>query len=510
MMAAENTSVVPCLPELLAGFVTEQEIANLSVHGLANDSRQVKPGDVFFAVSGYAMHGLEYVDEAIRQGAIAIVWEPASSIEALQKTDATIPWVAVENLRLHLSEIAGRFYGHPSSSMQCIAVTGTDGKTSVSHFIAQALQAPSQPCGLIGTLGYGVFGDLQPASHTTPDALKMQSELSRLNDQGTTSVVMEVSSHALDQGRVGAVHFDTAILTNLSRDHLDYHGTMAAYAEVKASLFHFSGLNNAVINADDTLGVRLLEEIENTVRVIAYSIDPNFDTSQLKANTEWLHASAIKNTSLGQEVVLNSSWGDATVNSQLIGNFNIANLLATAAALLASGQSYTEVIAQLPTISSVPGRMELIGGDQQPVVVIDYAHTANALETVLTSLKSRCRSELICVFGAGGNRDKGKRSAMGKVAESLADWVVVTSDNPRHEDPEKILDEIVEGIVDRSKVVKIEDRAEAIEAAIETADVQDVILVAGKGHEETQKIGDQCVSFSDREQVIQALKRWQE
>lgn len=504
MMAAERIANTVLLSDLLRGVLDAPLLHDVEISGLAFDSRAVAPGDLFFAVQGVREHGLAHLDQAVERGAAAILWEPGNS-DAVSSSmvQCAVPCYRLDKLASRMGEIAGIFHGHPSESMHCIGVTGTDGKTSVTHFIAQALHTAQSPCGLLGTLGYGIFGKLQAPTHTTPDALRIQAELANLRDQQVDQLVMEVSSHALDQYRVSGIHFDTAVLTNLSREHLDYHGDMASYAAAKQRLFRMAGLETIVVNLDDSFGVDLLAEMLPGQRAIAYSIDEQFKPP---SRHEWLWARKVRAQPRGTSITVAASWGEGIISTGLLGRFNVANLLAAAAALLATGLSFAEVMQRLSSVATVPGRMEVFGAPHQPLVVVDYAHTANALQKALQALREHCSGKLYCVFGAGGDRDPGKRSGMGAVAEQYADLVVITSDNPRTENPLKIIDMIASGLQRPDRALQIPDRKKAIATVIRMADAGSVVLVAGKGHESWQHIGGQRLPFSDRDQVRNILR----
>ena len=383
-------------------------------------------------------------------------------------------------------------------------MTGTDGKTSVSHFIAQAMSITEQACGLIGTLGYGVYGDLRTPTHTTPDALQLQLELSTLRDAGVKHVVMEASSHALHQHRTDGVDFNVAVLTHLSRDHLDYHGSIEAYAEAKRRLFTSPALACAVLNVSDDFGRQLAKDLNHQLRVIAYQGQPG---GTARTYADWIELETVRPLERGLFLRLDSSWGPAELEVSLLGVFNADNLLAALGALLGSGLTLNAAIQRLSRVATVPGRMELFMQRGAPRVVVDYAHTSHALETVLQALRPHCRGELVCVFGAGGDRDQGKRPHMGAAAERYADRVVLTSDNPRTEDPDMILDQIAHGFDQPQRAQRISDRAEAIETTVRDAAPDDLILVAGKGHEDYQQIGAEKRPFSDRTLVQQVLRR---
>lgn len=510
MMAAERISTTLLLSDLLQGLAQVSPAQNVPIAGIALDSREVRPGYLFLAVAGHRAHGLDFVDVALAAGAVAVAWEPTETADdgggAVRA--AAVPLVAVEQLGRQVSLIAARFYGHPSEDMFVVGVTGTDGKTSCTHFIAQALHTATAGCGLIGTLGYGVYGGLRAGSHTTPDALTLQRELAALRAAGVAAVAMEVSSHGLDQGRAAGVDFDVAVLTNLSRDHLDYHGSETAYAEAKRRLFTQPGLGSAVLNLDDAFGRSLYTELPAALPLVTYALNPSVVQSPTRPNTRWLAACAVETSTRGMRIAIDGSWGSGELRTELLGRFNVSNLLAALAVLLIRGLAFDTALQRLAQVRTVVGRMEPFGGDaQHPLVVVDYAHTPRALEQVLTALREHCRGHLWCVIGAGGERDVGKRPLMGAVAERLADHVVLTDDNPRHEDATQIVMDILAGMEDADAVYVQRNRAEAIAQAIASSGPGDIVLVAGKGHEDYQQVGDRRLPYSDREQVMSLLAR---
>ena len=485
------------LSELLEGLARVPAGTDLEVSGLALDSRAVSAGDLFLAVAGGQAHGLEYATQAVAAGAVAVAWEPTPDLDeaAPALRELPVPAVAVEGLGARVSEIAGRFYGHPSADLFMVGVTGTDGKTSCSHFIAQALGG-GEPCGLVGTLGYGLYGRLRQGTHTTPDPVRLQAELAEIRDQGAAAAVMEVSSHALDQHRAAAVRFDVAVLTNLGRDHLDYHGTLAAYAEAKGRLFRHAGLKAAVLNLDDAFGRELLAALPDGVEGLGYSLTPG----GARAAGRWLEAE-VTSDGEGLHLAIASDQGQGELRVRLLGRFNASNLLAALGVLLVRGLEFDEALARLRQVRTVPGRMEVFGGGRQPLVVVDYAHTPQALEQVLQALREHCRGQLWCIFGAGGDRDPGKRPLMGAVAERLADHVMITDDNPRHEDATRIVMDILDGMQAPDAAYIERDRGQAIARVLAFTGPGDVVLVAGKGHEEFQLVGDERIPFSDRRHV---------
>ncbi len=500
MMTAQR-----CLSELLAGLAEVQSPVDRWIGSLAMDSRKVEPGGLFLACSGAARHGLEFLSQVLEQGVVAVACEPDSEWP-LSRIDpmvrgSDISLVPVLGLSRKVSRIAGRFFGEPSRSLCVIGFTGTNGKTSCSHFMARAL-APS--CGIIGTLGNGLPGALRESTHTTPDPVGLQAELAQLHTEGAVAVAMEVSSHALEQGRTAAIHFDTAVFTNLSRDHLDYHGSMEEYAASKALLFHMPGLRCALLNLDDPLGREVLERLPVGVTVMGYGLErPEHLPERLDG---WLWASRVATGANGMQVTVQTSWGDGAFVTPLLGRFNVSNLLAVLGVLLERGIGLADALARVGGLETVPGRMEQFGGGDHPLVVVDYAHTPDALEQALLALRKHTEGRLICLFGCGGERDRGKRPLMGEISERLADRVVVTDDNPRREDGERIIADILEGVERPHRIHVQRDRAQAIQEALATAGAGDLVLVCGKGHETVQEIGEFRVRFSDREQVERALK----
>jgi len=463
------------------------------------DSRQVRPGDAFAAFPGAQADGRAFIADAIRGGATAVLWDAPGF---RWNSAWTVANQAVEGLNAKLGAIADVVYGHPSQSLWMVGVTGTNGKTSCSQWVAQCLDAYGRRAAVLGTLGNGLVGALEPAQHTTPDAALVHEMLARFKAAGASAVAMEVSSHGLDQGRVNAVAFDIALFTNLTRDHLDYHGTMAAYGAAKAKLFAWPGLRACVINADDPFGQSLIDATRaRGGRVLTYGF----------AGAD-IAATAFGATATGILVSVTTPWGRGEVRASLVGAFNAANLLGVLGVLLASDVPLDAALRALARIEPPPGRMQRLGGESLPLVVVDYAHSPDALQKVLTALRpavGRSR-ELVCVFGCGGDRDKGKRPEMGRIAGQLADRVVVTSDNPRTEDPSEIASAVVHGIRDttnRRWSVEL-DRAEAIRAAIAGARRGDVVLVAGKGHEDYQERNGIRLHFSDARVAAAALAAW--
>jgi UDP-N-acetylmuramoyl-L-alanyl-D-glutamate--2,6-diaminopimelate ligase len=474
----------------------------IRIQALAMDSRGVSPGTLFLACRGASRHGLDFAEAAARGGAVAIAAEPdaawdRSRLAALSRT-LGVPIVRVPELGAKAGEVAARFFGRPGDRLRVVGVTGTNGKTTVTQYLARAL-APEQRCAVVGTLGAGFPDALRPTTHTTPDAVQLQATLAELVAQGAEAVAMEVSSHALHQHRVAGLSIDTAVFTNLTRDHLDYHLTMEAYADAKARLFRLPGLRLAVINTDDAFGLALFGETLRRVPVVACGLDG------VPAHAErFVAAERVAADVTGLTLLVRSSWGAGELASPLLGRFNAANLLVVLAVLLEGGVAMDEALARLAALRTVAGRMERLGGGDRPLVVVDYAHTPDALTQVLGALREHCQGRLHCVFGCGGERDRGKRPLMGEVAETLADRLIVTDDNPRREDGDAIVAQILAGLREPARARVERNRASAIAAAIADAVPGDIVLVAGKGHEDYQQVGDLRLPFSDRA-VVQGL-----
>lgn len=465
------------------------------VKSITTDSRKVRAGSLFLAFVGEKVDGRQYIDDAIKNGASAVLWDS----EGFDwQADWEVEHLAVKQLRQQAGHIASQFYKNPSSKMWVIGVTGTNGKTSITQWLSQCFNYLNRKTAVIGTLGNGLPGNIEQTNNTTPDPILLQGMLADYVEQDATVVAMEVSSHGLHQGRVNGVHFDVAVLSNLTRDHLDYHGTFEEYAAAKHRLFRTDELRFAVLNADDNFGQALAEELadSNTVVVTYGMTSGDIRASDIRFENGYFTFLAI------------TPRGNATVNANLIGRFNVFNVLAVLATLLASQVSLADAVTAIAQIKAAPGRMQTMGGGKLPLVVIDYAHTPDALEKVLTTLKAQARSKLICVFGCGGNRDVGKRPLMGKVASDIADAVVVTSDNPRDENADDIIQDIVRSMLGNFAIE--EDRAKAISIAILAAKAGDIVLIAGKGHEDYQEISGVKLPFSDVEQAALLLKKYEE
>ncbi len=483
------------------GLLDELKRRGVAALSLAADSRLVRTGDVFLAYAGARVDGRRFVDDAVAHGAAAVVCERQ---EQSAQPAPGIPRLDVEDLRPLSGWLAHLVYGRPSEKLWTVGVTGTNGKTSVSQWIAQAFEQLGRRSAVIGTLGCGFPGALEENANTTPDALSVHRLMAAYLAQGAQATVMEVSSIGLDQGRVNGVQFDVAVFTNLTRDHLDYHADMDAYAGAKRRLFEMRGLKAAILNLDDALGRQLARMLTDSgVVVSGYSLQG--------AAGATLRATNIVMASRGLRFTAHTSHGDIDIETRLIGRFNVANLLAVLGTLLASGVPLDAAAAVLPGLTSVPGRMQALGGEGEPLVVVDYAHTPDALEQALLTLRESARARggrLLCVFGCGGNRDPGKRPLMGEVAARCADAVMLTSDNPRDESPETILSGIASGTAGAAHVRKLVDRAEAIHVLVVEADARDVVLVAGKGHETYQEVAGRRRAFSDVDCAEAALAAW--
>lgn len=471
---------------MTAAVATWLEALGAPIRSVTLDSRTVSPGDLFLAYPGERSDGRAHIEAAIARGAAAVLWDA----EGFAWNPAWhVPHVAVPNLRAVAGEIAAHVYGHPSESLWMAGVTGTNGKTSCSHWIAQSLTRCGRKTAVVGTLGNGFPGELSAATHTTPDPVTLQRELSALRHRGAHAVAMEVSSHALAQDRVRGVAFDTALFTNLTRDHLDYHGDMGAYGAAKASLFSWPGLAHAVVNLDDPFGRELVAGIDRQrTQVLGYGVGHGD-----------IAAHDVDLSTRGLSLEIRTPWGAAHLESQAIGGFNVSNLLGALGVLLTADLPLDDAVAALGEATPVAGRLDMVRTPGKPLVVVDYAHTPDALEKVLETLREVVGHErgarLICVFGCGGDRDPGKRPIMGEIATRLADVAIVTSDNPRSEDPAAIVAQVAAGAV---RPVHVElDRAAAIAHAIGLSTSDDVILVAGKGHETWQEIAGQRHPFND-------------
>jgi UDP-N-acetylmuramoyl-L-alanyl-D-glutamate--2,6-diaminopimelate ligase len=470
---------------LLRGFAEAPEIA---ISGIASDTRDVRDGALFLACLGERSHGLDYAAQAIEAGAAAIAYD-ASTARTIPDIDA--PLIPVDALRSRLGEIANRFFDHPSQSVRVLAVTGTNGKTTVSWLLAQCLRRLGRTCGYAGTLGYGVDELSGGGGMTTPDVVELHRRLAIFREAGASCAAVEVSSHALAQDRIDGVAIDTALFTNLTREHLDYHGDMQAYGEAKAALFLAAEPARQIVNVDSDFGRELAERCgRDVIRVSmdAARVDNGLPHVVLRTTASTVH---------GFDVSIASSWGEGRFSLPLHGDFNVANAALVLAFLLSDGVPLDAASAALAAAKAPPGRLQRVDVDAGPEVFVDYAHTPAAIESALGALRPHCDGELWCVFGCGGDRDAGKRPLMASVVERLADRIVVTNDNPRSEDPGQIIETILGGLEQSESATVIEDRGAAITWTIGNAAEGDVVLVAGKGHENYQLIGDERRDFSD-------------
>lgn len=507
----------------ISGFVDSNQkvcIPELQIKGITLDSRAVKEGMLFIALKGTQAHGLQYALNAQQQGAIAVIWESDLSLEKNEQEKTRllkglqIPAIEIKGLAVQLGAVATQYYQirdakeqlKPNYGLKIIGVTGTDGKTTVTHFIAQAMNALTvDKTAIIGTLGIGLTDQLEKATHTTPDILTVHKTLHQLANKGIELVAMEVSSHALDQGRVNGVEFDSAILTNLTRDHLDYHATVENYAKAKEKLFLRPELNSVVLNQNDAFSQQIIHKINQRGRnkeclrylVKSSDVDNNQDAELIAQNARF--------TQHGIEAQVSFSNQKGILKAAVLGWFNLSNLLATLAAMLALEVKFSDALKALNKVKTVPGRMETIASTDK-LVVVDYAHTPAALESVLKALRHHTEQRLICVFGCGGDRDKGKRPLMARIAEQNANSVIVTDDNPRTEDPKGIMSDIIVGFKQPENILIEHNRAKAIRSAMLQAKAGDAVLIAGKGHEQVQIFAHKTELFDDRQQAAEALQ----
>ncbi len=470
--------------------------SELMVGPLVFDSRTIEAGDCFVALVGAQSDGTQFIDDAVNRGARMVMVSGASF--DVSYLAGQVALVSIPNIEQALSAIAGRWFGEPSSKMNVIAITGTNGKTTCCQWLAQLLNDEKAPCASIGTLGFGVVGEsLVETGFTTPDAITTQAIISTLKDSGARSLVMEVSSHSLVQARVAAVAIDVAVFTNIGRDHLDYHGDIESYVLAKLNLMRVKSLRAAVINLDDDYAARFVDALANTVQLVTFGLSESADVSAI--NVRYLPQGVEADITYQEQC-----WPIAL---PIWGEFNVSNLLAVIAAAIAVGHDISDLITRLSVLKPVAGRLQPANHGVKPQVLVDFAHTADALESVLLAIRAHSQKKLWCVFGCGGDRDKGKRVLMAKVAEKYADKVVVTSDNPRSENPADILRDILNGFQQPELVVSKIDRQAAIEFAIENASEDDCIVIAGKGHEQYQLIGSDKIAFCDISVATHSLQK---
>ena len=482
------------LKDLLYGI---KDAPPIKYNDICDDSRYVNKGTVFFAIKGLSSDGCDFIESAINSGACAVIYEPPYD---LSNIETSIPIIAVDDLKLEIANIVSRHYESSINEMSIIGVTGTNGKTTVSWLIHQGFKKIGYKSGYIGTLGYGLE-NLNLNELTTPSCMKLHKILSEFQNSGVEYVVMEISSHAIDQKRIEGINFNTVIFTNLSRDHIDYHGNMENYGKTKAKLFLERQSKIKIININDSFGRSLIERVDE--EVISTSIEPiNIDKDKFISVTKY------ETNGSGFDIDLKSSWGTFKTHVPLLGIFNIENVIQTIALFLSHGFSMSKIQTIIEGMKAPSGRMESVYVDNNhllPKVLVDFSHTPDALKLSLQSIRDHYDGKIWCVFGCGGDRDRGKRKMMGNIAERYADYVIVTSDNPRNENPEKIISDILEGI--SSKVETIVSREEAINFAIMNANKNEIILIAGKGHESYQKIGEETLEFSDHKISKRSLIR---
>lgn len=485
------------LGELLSPMTLDDEVASMGIDGLSVNSREITTGALFVALCGTQANGEDYIDDAVIRGAVAVlVTANENRPEGVMPAATKVPIIAMADLKNKISALSGRFYGKPSERLSVAGVTGTNGKSSIVSLIAQLQALTGTASATIGTLGVAINGEtINDTGMTTPDAVDCQKWLAELYARKIRAVSIEVSSHGLDQARVAGIHFRTGVFTNISHDHLDYHGTIEHYALSKQKLFRMKTLQNAVINLDDPYAIPIIAVVRQSAQVISYSLkNPQAD----------MFASDIQYGSDGVIFRLKTIWGSARVHSPLLGDFNVYNLIAAISVVCADKVSLASVLNQVPHLCPIPGRMEKITESEDIVVVVDYAHTPDALQHAIAATRRHTTGKLWVVFGCGGDRDKAKRPVMARIAEQFADQVVVTSDNPRTEDPHSIIEEICAGFDDSSFEV-IDDRRSAITYAVANADSGDVILIAGKGHEKYQILGKEKLHFDETAIVKEAL-----
>ncbi len=489
------------LAELTRGLL--EAPAELHVSDVTLDSREASPGALFLACRGHARHGLDFAAEAVSRGARAVLYEPTDERRRAPQLGSGVFIAPLPGLSHQAGVIASRFFDHPSRALEVAGITGTNGKTTCAWLLTQALEQCGRSGAYMGTLGFGLPGALEDTEHTTSDAVTVQRRLARLRALGARWVGMEVSSHALDQARVAGMRFHTAAFTNLTRDHLDYHGTMGAYGRAKARLFAVQGLVNRVINIDDAFGADLAAQagegalIVTARRAAAEATPPG---------ARVVRASLVRPEGIGLRIRVHSSWGEGELAAPLIGEFNADNVLMVLAILLGAEVPLAEALAALRLSRAAPGRMEAFGGDTgRPLAIVDYAHTPDGLEKALRAARLHCTAKLRVVFGCGGDRDVGKRPIMGRIAADLADEIIVTDDNPRTESPGRITADIVAGIGAASRTRVEHDRRAAIRLALAHSEAGDVVLVAGKGHEAYQIYGRERRPFRDQGVVCEAL-----
>lgn len=516
MMDAKDMMSGNVLSNLLKGFDTNQEVPVLTLLNVTCNSQVLQQGDVFLAIKGIARHGIDYALNANQMKAGIVLYDLgdvyATERLTLLSKQMSIPFLGVKGLNEQYGEIISRFYAEPSKNMTMIGVTGTDGKTSVTHLLTQALVRLNKKVGSIGTLGVGLANELINSGLTTPNADAIQQSLADFNEQSCDIVVMEVSSHALDQYRVVGCEFDVALLTNLGSDHLDYHHNISRYADAKERLFHWESLSKRVLNQDDPFGQALALKFDRSsvlafsAKAVSAKATSAKSINDQNANQADIALKSIKTIRGGKALTIQIPEADIVIESQLIGDFNINNILAVVSVLIALKYSAADIAKACSELQPIPGRMEQINVTGLKQVIVDFAHTSQALKASLMAAKEQCQGQLWCVFGCGGDRDKSKRAKMGVIAELYADKLIITDDNPRHEDANLIVDDILKGCENEHLHQVMHDRKMAIQYAIEQANEGDTILIAGKGHENFQIVRNQKIPFSDKYVASQCLR----
>jgi len=502
-MQSHHTPYSKSLRALLEGLTSV--VPDVPVADITLDSRAVTMGAAFIAVPGLRNHGLAFASQAIALGASTILYEPAPDVP-MPIANANVTWVAVPNLTKTIGIIADRFFDSPSAAMRVVGVTGTNGKTTSAYLLPAALALLGRSAGYAGTLGYGPIDKLKVSAHTTADCITVHRQLASMRDAGHANVSMEVSSHALAQGRIDGVRMHSALFTNLTRDHLDYHGTLQAYGAAKEKLFYREELQHSAINASDTFGREMIARLMKHATRAPVTAYATGTVHRLLGDTQ-LFATRIELAASGLKIDIDGSWGAGHIHSQLIGQFNAENLLGVLAVLLGLDVPLAQATHALKQCKAPPGRMETLSVAHKAMVVVDYAHTPDALSKALQTARAHTQGRLLCVFGCGGDRDAGKRPLMGAIAEQYADVVVLTDDNPRMEDADAIVTDILQGFDKQNAAIIERDRAKAIAHALSMSSENDLVLIAGKGHEDYQIIGHNVKHFSDREVALQCLGR---
>lgn len=493
---------------LLDGYASIDKFPSVGVRRLCIDSSKIRPGDCFIALPGKINDGRTFITEAINNGAVAILQESLQNYDTVDFIEATlvrIPVVGIKNLSNVLGYIASRFYNYPSSQMHMVGVTGTNGKTSITFFLSKALSILNRTTAMIGTIGIGKHDHLEMNQYTTPDTIMTHQSISKMLDQGIENLVMEVSSHGIQQGRVKGVSFDTLILTNIKdHEHLDFHHTFENYKQVKSSLFESSSSKYRIFNLDDQAGLDLYRKYHSTNNTFGYKVG-HPESNEFLSSV--IYATDINCSLNGLTFCAHSPWGNAIVRTRITGTYNVYNILAVIAALAVKKIPFDQIVKAISKLTNVPGRMDVFGSESsdKPLVIVDYAHTPDALELVLKQLQLEKKSNIVCVFGCGGDRHIGKREMMGEVASRYCDKIYLTDDNPRSEPSESIIEDIIKGVIHDCELFVETDRLKAISMAIGSSSKDDIILIAGKGHETKQIMKNYEIDMSDIQQVQQQL-----